>query len=197
MDDYAAFEDFFVALVGFWPLFLITALLFLRKVPKDTALVIDRNGHYLKTKRSGFYIFNPSTDEVTSKISTYPSTKYYNNVFETHDSRFYRIGFMVIYKAEDLEQVLSSLSDSRRSIDDVINCAMETLVASCVAKEMTNYPELNERYFSQLEYMLEPFYIDVTKTSIQSIQTLTEDYGRENKFERHVSGSDSSNDPIH
>ena len=44
---------------------------FIKKVPPHTVVIIDRNGHYLKTKSRGWFILLPS-DEVTTTISTTP-----------------------------------------------------------------------------------------------------------------------------
>ena len=41
---------------------------FIKFVPANTVIIVDRNSHYLKTKRSGMYLFNPATDKVTTKI---------------------------------------------------------------------------------------------------------------------------------
>ena len=40
-----------------------------RKVPPHTVIIIDKNSHYLKTKKSGYYIMLPNY-KVTTKIST-------------------------------------------------------------------------------------------------------------------------------
>ena len=63
---------------------------FLKAVPANTVIIIDRNSHYLKTKKSGFYFFNPATDKVTTKISKYIINKNYSDFFETHDGKTVR-----------------------------------------------------------------------------------------------------------
>ena len=181
----------------FWGIIILIISGSLRIVPANTVLVIDRKSHYLKTKRKGLYFFNPLTDVVTSKISTSPTRKQYNNVFENHESNFYDVFYWVSYKAEDVEQVISSLSDSRRSIDDIINCAMEVLFTSFDNKEAySSTSTINQKFHAQLESMLEPFYIDVLDTGVTVVSSISPIMGEERKFQRHVSGGGSSGDPI-
>ncbi len=195
-------------ILGFVPFtFFVVFFLFIfgiiRKVPKNTILVIDRKSHYLKTKRRGFYFFNPVTDVITSKVSTMPTYSLYRNVFENHNSTFYEIDFSVTYKAEDAERVIQALADSRRSIDDIVNCAMEVLVTSCDNSEMKNSIDLGKKYRLQVESMIEPFYLDLTDATVFYIQVIPAEIGKYRKFQRHISGSDPSRDsfvddnPIH
>ena len=185
---FETFSGFF-----FFILFLVIIFLgsFVKKVPLNTVIVIDRNTHYCKTKRHGYYFFNPKTDVVTTKISTNIVTEIYRNVFETHDSCFYELNFAVSYKATDLEMVLSSLQDSRRSIYDVINCAVETVVATFSDQDMNYKTDLNTPIFHQLESMLEPFYIDVTAFKLYTRTKLISEIGEQRKFRKHVSRGDS------
>ena len=181
----------------FWAIVIMLLTGIIRKVPANTILVIDRNSHYLKTKRKGLYLFNPLTDEITSKVSTQIVHKQYTNIFENHESTFKNVTFWVEYKAEDCEQVISSLSDSRRSIDDIVNCAMEVLYTSFDNREASDYvANINTKFFKQLESMLEPFYIDVVKTGILAAVNVPAELGAAQKFQRHVSGGGSSGDPI-
>ena len=170
---------------------IICALCFIRVVPAKTALIIDRNSHYCKTKKGGIYLFNPTTDKVTTKISTFPVTETYSNTFETHDSYFYRTTFTVTYVATDIDMVLSSLQDSRRSIYDVINCSVETVMSSLVMKDMSNRATINQEMFHQLESMLEPFYIDVTSFKLISLIGVSQSLGQQERFKKHVSRGDN------
>ena len=97
---------------------------FIKFVPANTVIIVDRNSHYLKTKRSGMYLFNPATDKVTTKISTNHLYKYYTNDFETHDGKIVRVSFNVEYHAENLNAVLESLKSVRRSVDDIMNSSV-------------------------------------------------------------------------
>lgn len=107
---------------GLFLIFLIFVFInFIKTVPANTVIIVDRNSHYLKTKRRGFYFFNPATDKVTTKISTYQLSKSYMENFETHDGKIVRVSFSVRYHAENLEDVLAALASARRSIDDVMN----------------------------------------------------------------------------
>ncbi|MBQ9280119.1 MAG: hypothetical protein IJ215_03640 [Clostridia bacterium] len=103
---------------------VIISLSFIRKVPTNTVLIIDRHSHYLKTKRRGFYFFNPATDKITTEIAKRHITKQYIDNFETHDGYIARIAFTVEYHAENIEAVLQALASARRSVDDVMNGAI-------------------------------------------------------------------------
>ena len=108
----------------------------LRKVPDNTTIIIDRNSHFHKKKKRGYYFFNPSTDVVTTQISLHDITEIYTNVFKTHDDLYWELKFSATYHAIDMNMVLSSLQDSRRSIYDVVNCAVETVMATLSAKDI-------------------------------------------------------------
>lgn len=163
-----------------------------KKVPPNTVIIIDRNSHYLKTKRYGHYWFNRSTDRITTEISTNPVIQNYTNIFKTHDDIYYELNYMVSYKAVDLEMVLSSLKDSHRSIYDVINCSVETVVATFSEKDILKGIMNNQEiFFKQLEAMLEPFYIDATSFRVLNYRKVTNDYGSAHKFNRHISSSEN------
>ena len=167
-----------------------------RKVPANTTIIIDRNTHFHKKKSYGYYTLNSKTDVITTKVSPYDVTETYNNVFETHDSAFFRIGFEVTYKSENVEMTLSSLEDSRRSIYDIVNCSMETSIAACRGMDLqikTDLDGLKRSMFSQLENMLEPFYIDVINLRLLRMTPVDAETGMRVKFNRHISTSD---DPL-
>lgn len=95
---------------------------FLRRVPPNTAVIIDRNGHYLKTKRTGWYLLLPS-DKITTTISTRPVFRSLDAYYETDDGHIVQATVMCRYHAHDISSVLQSLSNVRRSIDDIIQSA--------------------------------------------------------------------------
>lgn len=102
---------------------IITRFFRIGKVPSNTAIIIDRDTHYLKTVRRGFY-FLLHKDVITTKISTYKTTKRYSNYFETHDGYTFLIDFVATYHAEDIDAVLAALQSARRSIDDIIESSV-------------------------------------------------------------------------
>ena len=178
----------------FWIGIIVFSIFFsrIRQVPPGTVVIIDRNSHFHKKKRGGFYLFNPATDKITTKISRFPITENYTNTFVTHDSTYYRITYSFTYKAEDVEMVLSSLEDSRRSIYDVVNCAIETAVGSLTMREMADYNyDLNKVCFAQLETMFEPFYVDVTSFKIIYRSAVNPTIGESQLFRKHVSRGDN------
>ncbi len=93
-------------------------------VPSNTAIIIDRNSHYLKTRRRGVYFLWPLTDKITTKISINHILKHYTNDFETHDGRIVRINFNVEYHTDNIDNTLNALASARRSIDDIMNSSV-------------------------------------------------------------------------
>ena len=185
--EVSTFFIFWIAIIVFF-----TLLSRIRQVPPGTVVIIDRNSHFHKKKRSGFYLFNPAIDKITTKVSRYTITETYTNTFATHDSNYYRLTYAFSYKAEDVDMVLSSLEDSRRSIYDVVNCAVETAIGSLTMREMAdiNY-DLNKVCFTQLESMLEPFYVDVLSFKILYRSAVHPSLGESQLFKKHVSRGDN------
>ena len=116
-----------------------------KTVPSNTVIIIDRNSHYLKTKRNGIYFFWPSTDRVTTKISTNSIQKFYIEDFKTEDEKMVRISFYVKYYTDDVDSVLKALKDAKTSIDNIIITSvynvikqMSFKVACSGAKILTN-----------------------------------------------------------
>ena len=188
-------EGLLVLFIFFGLPIIITVLSQLKTVPPNTTIIIDRNSHFHKKKRHGFYMLNPRTDKVTTKVSEYPIKERYSNVFKTHEDTYYNVTFTMTYVCKEPEQTLESLSDSRRSIYDIANCAVETLFGTLSPKDLVNYrlDELSPRLFHQLEATLEYFYIDVTDAYIIDYSLMGEERGRELLFRRHES---TSGDPI-
>lgn len=105
-------------------LIIIILLVYVRTVPANTAIIIDRDTHYHKTVRRGFYFMLPGRDKITTQVSTNKITKYYTNNFETHDGKVVSISFMASYYAENIDDVLFSLKSARRSINDIIESSV-------------------------------------------------------------------------
>lgn len=174
-------------------IFLIIVLFFIlrafiKKVPYGTVVIIDRNGHYLKTVRFGFYLFNPITDKITTEISTKTCTKNYTNIFETYDGQFIKLSFLVKYKTENIEATLKALEDSRRSIDDVINCSVYNVLNSLNAADIIHKVQLKQDLkqkasfdATSLSFILEDLYIN----SIVNAKTATQN----DLFKPHISSS--------
>ena len=97
---------------------------FLKQVPANTVYIIDRNTHYLKTVHKGVFLFNPSTDKITTQISATPMTMRYYDTFETEDGAFFNVLFDVTYCAKNIEDTLYNLEKIRKSIDDILKSCM-------------------------------------------------------------------------
>ena len=140
---------------------------FIKVVPANTVLIVDRKSHYLKTKKHGLFLFNPATDKITTKISINKLNKFYSNDFETHDGRIVRIAFSVQYHAENLDSVLDSLKSARRSVDDIINSSVYWGVRNlCFNDFYTNADlldnEIHQKLLSEareLNIKIDQFYI--------------------------------------
>lgn len=118
---------------------IILGIVFIRFAPFGTAVIVDRKTHYCKTKpRGGFYFFNPFTDKVTTYISPIPFTKPYFDIFETYDTKYLKVSFSVTYHAESVEAVLLHLKNDKRSIDDLIKCAVDSTLSSFDQKDILN-----------------------------------------------------------
>jgi len=186
-----ALEEFSGLIIFGVIIFIVILSQYIKSVPPNTILIIDRNTHYLKTKRRGLYFFNPKTDKITTKISTSPVTENVINTYKTHDDCYYRLQYSVVYNSTDIEMTISSLQDSKRSVYDIINCALEATVASLSRNDMNYKVDINEVAFKQLEYMLEPFYIDVTGFKLISRNERGAQVGAEELFRKHVSRGDN------
>ena len=186
MEDLIGMIIWFVIIGG-----IVLACL-IKKVPANTLIIIDRNGHFHKKKRHGFYILS-SRDKVTTYLSSYDSTQYFINTFETHSSTFYRVYFSVTYKSEDLDRSAQSLEDSRRSVYDIINCAAEPVVGSSTTFDTFRSGNFETALFKQLESTLEPFYIDVKACKLITINSVAPSIGQTQKFQKHVSSSGGDN----
>ena len=116
-----------------------------KKVPPDTVYIVDRNTHYHKTVKRGFFLFNKRTDKITTEISLHPKTKTYFNHFESHDGTIVSVAFNVTYSAMDVEDVLYNLSATRRSIDDVIQTCMYHAVLALKGSEI-NVASLEQEF---------------------------------------------------
>lgn len=104
-------------------------LAFVRKVPTNTVIIIDRNGHYLKTLSRGFYILGPF-DEITTRIAKTPTLRVLTDFFETDDGKLVSATVSCRYHADNITNVLQSLGEVRRSVDDIIKSAAHFAISN-------------------------------------------------------------------
>ena len=166
-----------------------------KKVPPNTTIIIDRDSHFHKKKRGGYYLLNSKKDRVTTQVSSNPIREKYINIFKTHDDLYYNVSFTMTYVCKEPESTLDALADSKRSIYDIANCAVETIFGTYEQRSLvkTTLEEMNDQLFKQLEATLEYFYIDVTEAHIINYSIINEEVGRNAIFQKHIS---SSNEPI-
>ena len=163
---------------------------YIKKTPPNTALIIDRNTHYHKTVLHGFYLFNPKTDFITTRISTDTAQINYSSVFETHDSRFYGINFYVSYKTNNIQSVLDSLKSSRRSIYDVVNETVSSIFFNYNSQNLSKIA-FRDEIIRELRSNLSAFYIELQDFKIYTLSELPANIGKERKFKKHISQGDS------
>ncbi|MBO5178947.1 MAG: hypothetical protein J6B87_01180 [Clostridia bacterium] len=169
-------------------LFLIS---FIRYTPFGTAVIVDRKTHYCKTKpRGGFYFFNPFTDKVTTYISTTPYTKYYSDIFETNDTKYLKVSFSVTYHAESVDAVLLHLKNDKRSIDDIIKCAVDSTLSSFDQKYIyNNRPDITQEIKNRMALACIPFGFIIDSFGITQIMSMP-DSSANQKFTPHVCRDD-------
>lgn len=179
-----------------YPLLFICFFLFIilgkffKRVPANTVYIIDRNTHYLKTVQKGFFLFNPSTDKITTKISTVPITMRYFDIFETEDGAFLNVSFDVTYHVRNIEDTLYNLEKVRRSIDDIIKSCMYFAMLTLNSKFISMM--LVEKAFKRnLEGQAMQVGIDINSFHINNLVYTT----NRQAFKPHKNYSDSK-DPI-
>ncbi len=180
-----------ISLALFFGIFVLAARI--RKVPSNTVHIIDRNTHYLKTVRKGYYFFNPSTDKVTTKISTSPIYTTYSNYYESEDGKAVRVIFNISYSASNLEDVLYNLDKTRRSIDDVLQGAMYHAVIS-LKSPMINEVSLNNEFKRNLESQALPLCIKINSYKITYLDLNRYSKNTVKLFTPHKSRSLNQND---
>ena len=161
-------EDTIVILtfVAFW--ILIILVTHIKKVPSGTVYIIDRNTHYLKTVKRGFFFFNQKTDKITTEISLTPKTKIYRNFFETHDGVICTVTFSFSFSALDVEDVLYNLNSTRRSIDDVLQTCMYNAVLALKQSDV-NVSSLEQEFERNMNSQVLGLCINVHQYQITSL----------------------------
>lgn len=164
---------------------------FVKYTPFGDAVIVDRKSHYCKTKpRGGFYFFNPFTDEITTYISTNPYSQHYYDVFKTHDSHYVRVAFSVTYRAESVEEVLLHLKNDKRSINDIIKCAVDSTFSSFTLNYICNNKTLiTNELKNRMALACIPFGFIIDNVSILGVTALP-DSSANLKFEPHVCRDD-------
>ena len=172
-------------------LLIIFCLLFIKVVPSNTVLIIDRNSHYLKTKRNGFYFFNPFTDEITTIISTNELSKTYTNIYETHDGYIFSISLYVRYHATNLDDVLFGLKNARRSINDVMQSCVYWSVRNLMLSDFnSNIENISQEIIPKLLSEAQELHITIDSYKVLNvIKVQSTDTSK--CFKPHLSSSSS------
>ena len=168
---------------------------FIKKVQPNTVIIIDRNGHYLKTKHRGFYILLPS-DEVTTTISTSPLIRTLTDYFETDDGKLVQATISCRYYATNLTNVLQSLANVRRSIDDIIKSSAHFAISNYPIHHImgVNNQEFSEKVRSNLINVFNS--IGLTLSNMKVSVSLTVPSGKA-AFRPHESSCYRTNETPH
>lgn len=168
---------------------------FIKKVPYNTVVIIDRNGHYLKTKHKGWYILWPS-DEVTTTISTSPLTRNLTDYFETDDGQLVQATIFCRYHATNLTNVLQALENVRRSVDDIIKSSAHFAISNYPIKHIMgiNNHEFSEKVRSNLTNEFNSIGLTLSNAKISVSLTVPSD---KTAFRPHQSSCYKSNEKPH
>ena len=181
-------SETFSTLMIFAFIILVILLFRIRRVPRGTVYIVDRNTHYHKTVKHGFFFFNPITDRITTEISITPKTKQYQNYYETEDGKVCLIVLAITYSAQDVEDVLYNLSATRRSIDDVIQGAMYHAVLSLRIPEI-NVQTLSREFERNISSQVLGLCINVHNFNIKYLDKASYRLQQVNVFKPHKSRS--------
>ena len=165
---------------------VIIIISFVRVVPKNTAIIIDRNEHYLKTVKKGFYFFNPKTDKITTTISILPHIQRYSQISETHDGLLYELYYSVTYRVGNINSVLESLKSNRRSVNDIIQSCVRTSTGNFEKEDMKNPHEFVDEIKRRLAVNMDSFEIELIDFNLYSSVQRPGSY-RDKVFAPHIS----------
>ncbi len=161
----------------------------LKILPANTAIIIDRNFHYYKTIRRGFYFLKPSKDQITTYISEYPYTKMYVQNSETHNSVIFSLIYNVTYKVNNVEEVLERLKSNRRSVNDIIQSCVKSSIANFDAKDVMGAKnEFESEINRRLAISFAAFEIELINVEFLSISVAPKE---SELFEPHISRGDN------
>ncbi len=137
------------------------------RVPFNTTIIIDRNGHYLATKKPGETYRLKKGDAVTTTISQTPYREVVTDTFEMHDGAKFTITVSCTYHANNIENVLTALSNVRRSIQDILKSAIYFAFESISSSDYRENPAiLSSCIRSNLIRELDSIHVKLDKCSV-------------------------------
>lgn len=145
----------------------IFIIFFVRKVPHNSAVIIDRNEHYLKTKKFGYYFIIPVLDKITTVVSTNPTTRVFNDYYEAEDGTIINLRLSCKYRSRNVDTTLENLENVRRSIDDILKSSIYFAVGSLKFSSLKTHLEPVSReyltkYLNAVDIDLQNLYISFT-----------------------------------
>lgn len=179
-------------------LIVLFCVLCVKKVPPNTVIIIDKNSHYLKTKKSGFYLMLPGY-KVTTKISSNNLTRTLRDTYETYDGKAAIISATCTYQSTDISATIESLANVRRSIDDIIKSSVYFATNNYKFSDMYTFSnstrltnEYKEKVFDNMRLELDEIGVVLTNFSIKILAYTTEQTSL-TYFKPHVSSHDVCN----
>lgn len=156
--------------------FLFGALVRIVNVPRNAAIITDKNSHYYKTKRCGVY-FLEKNEVVTSYVSKRPHKEYYIQISESRDGELFYVSYLVDYEAYDVDATLERLKFYRRSITDIIKSSLKTTIENFdFSKQLTEF--LSEAS-KELTSNFAPFEIRLISMKVFKISEVDESHRSE------------------
>lgn len=173
-------------------LIILFCIFCVRKVPPNTVIIVDKNSHYLKTKKSGYYIMLPNY-KVTTKISTNKLFRTLQDCYETYDGQTAVISVTCGYQSTDLTSTIDSLANVRRSIDDIIKSSVYFAVNNYNASDIKILTEeFKMKVFDNMRLELDEIGVVLTNFTIRATVPTTAPYPLV-YFKPHVSSHDVCN----
>lgn len=186
--------DYLFTFLPFASVFVLLFLLFListfKKVPPNTAIIIDKDFHYYKTKKRGFYFVGNTRYKITTYISKTPHVAYYSQISETHDSKLLSLTYYVKYKVSNVDEVLERLKSNRRSVDDIIQSCVKTSLENFNFTDIYKGGDFSAEVSRRLAVNFAAFEIELINVSFTKAEVVLETY-RDKVFAPHISQGDN------
>ena len=173
-------------------LIILFCVFCIRKVPPHTVIIVDKNSHYLKTKKSGYYIMLPGY-KVTTKISTNKLFRTLSDYYETYDGQTAVISVTCGYQSTNLEDTIEDLSNVRRSIDDIIKSSVYFAVNNYNSSDIRKLSDdFKMKVYDNMRLELDEIGVVLSNFTIRTSITTTAPYPLV-YFKPHISSHDVCN----
>lgn len=171
---------------------LIPLMAIFRRVPPNTAIIVDKDFHYYKTKKRGFYFVGNTRYKITTYISKAPHVAYYSQISETHDGNLLSLTYWVEYKVSNVDEVLERLKSNRRSVDDIIQSCVKTSLENFNSTDIYKGggSDFSAEVSRRLAVNFAAFEIELINVYFTRTEAVSETY-RDKVFAPHISQGDN------